>query len=114
MSANKDERQSKLPRFQDYSVKTAYDRIIFEDLTNSDDDYLVNLANELINGNPLVINFENLDVDDANKVTAFLSGVIYAVGGKVERIRLRVFLFARTQEFKDGTLKDFIAEYKTI
>lgn len=113
MSNNKDQR-TKLPKFQDYTIKTAFDRIIFEDLDTDEDDYIVSLANEVINGNPLVINFENLDVDEANKVIAFLSGVIFAVGGKIERINSRIFLFARTQEFKDGTLKQFVADYKIV
>ncbi len=105
--ANKKE---KLPRYQDFSKQTAAQRIIFEDLTTGDDVYLVNLAKELINGSPLVINFENLGIDDANKVVAFLSGAMFALDGKVEQINSRVFLFARAQEFKDGTLKQFLAE----
>jgi|SRR5690554_5834203 len=114
MSNKNRDQQSKLPKFQDYTIKTAFDRIIFEDLDTDEDDYIVSLANEVINGNPLVINFEKLDVDEANKVIAFLSGVIFAVGGKIERINSRIFLFARTQEFKDGTLKQFVADYKIV
>lgn len=112
MANKKTDTAKNLPRFQDYSLKTAFDRIIFEDLDTDEDDYIVSLANEVINGSPLVINFEKLDVDEANKVVAFLSGVIYAVGGKIERINSRIFLFARIQEFKDGTLKQFVADYK--
>ncbi|MFA6678437.1 MAG: cell division protein SepF [Acholeplasmataceae bacterium] len=111
---SKKDEQTKLPRFQEYTVKTAFERIIFEDLDTGDDDYIVSLANELINGSPLVVNFEKLDIDEANKVIAFLSGVMFAVGGKIERINSRIFLFARAQEFKDGTLKQFVDEYKTI
>lgn len=111
---SKKDEQTKLPRFQEYTVKTAFERIIFEDLDTGDDDYIVSLANELINGSPLVVNFEKLDIDEANKVIAFLSGVMFAVGGKIERISSRIFLFARAQEFKDGTLKQFVDEYKTI
>lgn len=114
METKKTDPAKNLPRFQDYSIKTAFDRIVFEDLDTDEDEYIVSLANEVINGNPLVINFEKLDVDEANKVIAFLSGVIFAVGGKIERIKSRIFLFARMQEFKDGTLKQFIADYKEI
>lgn len=114
MKNKKEEQTTKLPNFQDYSVNTAYDRIVFEDLDTDDDDFIVSLANEVINGNPLVLNFDKLEVDQANKVVAFLSGVMYAVGGKIEKINSRVFLFARTQEYKDGTLKQFITEYKKV
>lgn len=114
MSTLKKEDTNRLPRYQDFSVQTAFDRMIFEDLDIVDDPYLVSLATELINGNPLVINFENLNVDEANKVISFLSGVIFAINGKIEKINKRIFLFARIQEFKDGTLKQFIADYKVI
>ncbi len=108
----KEESEVKLPKYQDYSVLTAFERIIFEDLLTDEDDYIVELAGELLNGKPLVINFEQLGVDEANKVAAFLSGVVYASQGRVEQINSRVFLFARKQEFKDGTLNKFIEEYK--
>ncbi|NLN50785.1 MAG: cell division protein SepF [Acholeplasmataceae bacterium] len=108
----KKEAQAELPRYQDFSVQTAFDRIIFEDLVTDEDAYIVELARELLDGSPLVINFEQLGVDEANKVVAFLSGVIYACDGQVEKINSRVFLFARNQEFKDGTLKKFVEEYQ--
>lgn len=114
MSTIKKEDNNRLPRYQDFSMQSAFDRIIFEDLDIADDPYIVSLANELINGNPLVINFENLDIDDANKVISFLSGVIFAINGKIEKINKRIFLFARIQDFKDGSLKQFIADYKVI
>lgn len=112
--SKRQETDNRLPRYQDFSTESAFDRIIFEDLDNSEDAYLVALAEELINGHPLVINFEKLIVDEANKVVAFLSGVMFAVGGIVEKINSRVFLFSRAQEYKDGTLKQFINEYKEV
>ncbi len=103
---------TKLPQYDNFRTETAFERIMFEDLQNTEDSYIVSLAEDMLNGRPLVINFENTDLDEANKVVAFLSGVIYAAVGKVEQIRDKVYLFARIQEFKDGSLEKFINDYR--
>ena len=108
----KKEPKLKLPRYQDFSVQTTFDRIIFEDLVTDEDAYIVELARELLDGSPLLLILNNSVLMEANKVVAFLSGVIYACDGQVEKINSRVFLFARNQEFKDGTLKKFVEEYQ--
>ncbi|MDD4823871.1 MAG: cell division protein SepF [Acholeplasmataceae bacterium] len=102
----------KLPNYQSQPILTAFERIIFEEANNDEDKYIVDLATELVNGNPLVINFEHLPAEQANKIVAFLSGVIFAADGRIEQINKKIFLFARNQEFKDGTLQRFIDEYK--
>ncbi|MDY0346506.1 MAG: cell division protein SepF [Acholeplasma sp.] len=101
-----------LPNYQGESTTTAFERIIFESLQTDDDQYITMLARDLIDGNPLVLNFEELAPDPANKIMAFLSGVIFTLEGQITQINKKVFLFAREQEFKDGSLKQFIDEYK--
>ncbi|MDY0209876.1 MAG: cell division protein SepF [Acholeplasma sp.] len=109
---SKPKREQKLPNYQGESISSSYDRIIFESLETDDDAYITMLARDLIDGNPLVLNFEELSPDPANKIMAFLSGVIFTLEGQIVQINKKVFLFAREQEFKDGTLKQFIDEYK--
>lgn len=104
--------ESVLPNYQGESLSTAFDRVIFESLSTDEDAYITSLASELVDGHPLVLNFEELQPDPANKIMAFLSGVIFALEGEIIQINTKVFLFARQQEFKDGTLKQFIDEYK--
>ena len=101
-----------LPNYQGETLTTAFDRIIFESLSTDEDTYITSLASELVDGNALVLNFEELQPDPANKIMAFLSGVVFAIEGEIIQINKKVFLFARQQEFKDGSLKQFIDEYK--
>ena len=58
----------KLPNYQSQPILTAFERIIFEEANNDEDKYIVDLATELVNGNPLVINFEHLPAEQANPI----------------------------------------------
>src|SRR5690554_5796668 len=110
---NQKENQSeKLPEYADNRLKTASERIIFDEVTVSDDNYIVDLAKELVMGKPLILNFRMINVDEANKIVSFLSGVIFAINGIIEEIDDKIFLFARKQDFKDGSLKKFIEDVK--
>lgn len=91
-------------------VVSTYDKIIFEKLNTDDDHYLTNLADQMIAGSPLILNFDMLDVDQANKVIAFFSGVVYALTGEIVHIQEKVFLFANKDVYKDGTIEEFLKE----
>ncbi len=104
--------ERKLPEYNDNRLKTASERIIFDEVTSDDDNYIVDFAKELIMGKPLILNFREINVDEANKIVSFLSGVIFAINGIIEEIDDKIFLFARKQDFKDGTLKKFIEDVK--
>ena len=91
-------------------VVSTYDKIIFEKLSTDDDHYLTNLADQMIDGSPLILNFDMLDVDQANKVIAFFSGVVYALTGEIVHIQEKVFLFANKDVYKDGTIEGFLKE----
>lgn len=86
------------------------DQIVFESLTQDDDPYLIGLANQLREGKPLILNFEPLDIDQANKVIAFLSGVVYAIEGEIVNVREKVFMFAASDVYEDGSMEDFLKE----
>lgn len=89
--------------------KDARDRVIFEQLLN-DDERAVELIEELKKGNPLIINFEKLDLMAANKMLAFLAGATVALDGNTVKINKNNYLFARKEDFLDGTLKELLAE----
>ena len=86
------------------------ERILFEKLKSDDDKYLIKLADEMIQGNPLILSFDTLDIDQANKVIAFLSGVCYAIKGEILNIKEKVFMFADQHVYEDGTMEDFLKE----
>lgn len=70
------------------------------------------LADMLMQGYPLVVNFEDYDDIESNKLITFLSGITYAVDGEIEMIQAKIFLFATKDDYKDGSLRKFVSEYK--
>jgi len=91
-------------------VETTYDKLVFEKLSSDDDYYLTALADQMIAGFPLILNFEPLEIDQANKVIAFFSGVVYAIKGEIVHIQEKVFLFANKDVYKDGSIEGFLKE----
>ncbi|PAT01856.1 hypothetical protein CI105_05055 [Candidatus Izimaplasma bacterium ZiA1] len=90
--------------------KKAFDRVEFV-LFNDDIDVL-KTADKLLEGRPLIVNFEEFDKIEANKILTFLSGVIYALDGEIEQIQDKIFLFATKEDYKDGSLRKFVREHK--
>lgn len=103
-------KKKKQEQFTNEPVESTYDKLIFEKLESDDDHYLTELADQMINGSPLILNFEPLDIDEANKVVAFFSGVVYAITGEIVHIQEKVFLFANKDVYKDGTIEEFLKE----
>lgn len=81
-------------------------------LTSDDDEYIANLSTALINGAPLILNFDNLQVDTANKIISFISGVVYAINGHTMQINRTTYLFTSEDAFDDGSLDKFIQQIK--
>ena len=90
--------------------KKAVDRIDFV-MMNPEID-VFKLANKLLKGIPLMVNFEEFNLIESNRVITFLSGVVYAIDGEIEMIQDRIFLFATKKDYKDGSLRKFVNDYK--
>lgn len=73
---------------------------------------VLKMANKLLKGVPLIINFEEYDKMESNKIITFLSGVIYALDGEIEQLQEEIFLFATKEDYKDGSLRKFVKEHK--
>ncbi len=84
------------------------EKIYWEQLKNDDDQYITSLAKKMIDGSPLILNFEGLHVDRANKVIAFLSGVVYGVNGHILGINDLTYLFGNQACYDDGTLETWL------
>ncbi len=88
-------------------VKKASERIIIREMENNDE-----LARDLVlqikEGNPVLLNFEKLEEADGNKHLAFFIGATVALDGKTVKIGEKIFLFARREDFLDGSLRKFI------
>ena len=90
-------------------VTKASERIYFDEVT-ADDEKTLYLISKMTSHQPLVLNFEKVDVPTANKVLAFIAGAVYALNGKTVKIDEKIYLFALSEEFLDGSLDQFIRE----
>lgn len=88
--------------------KLTSEKIIFDQLEEAKDQLLNRLATNIINGNPVILNMELLDIYSANKVIAFLSGAVYACEGYVEQISETNFLFGNSEVFTDGSVRKLL------
>lgn len=52
------------------------------------------VANNLREKRPVVINFEKTDPEDAKRIVDFISGTTYALNGEIKKIGTKVFLCA--------------------
>jgi len=52
------------------------------------------IAENLTNGNTVLVNFDRTDAETTKRTIDFMSGITYAVGGTVQRISAAIFLFA--------------------
>lgn len=73
-------------------------------------DQLLDIANILKSGKPILVSFEMIDVVDANKMIGFLSGVVYALEGATHYTGEKTILFGSKKNFEDGTLNKFVKE----
>ena len=104
----KSNKKKVVPKEDDIIPKA--EQIIFEKLTSDDDQYLTELADQMLLGKPIILNFEPLDIDQANKAIAFFSGVTYAIKGEIVNVQEKVFMFATHDVYDDGSMDDFLKE----
>lgn len=88
---------------EEEKVQTA-EKIMFEQLHEVNDSLLTKLATNIINGRPLIVNLESIDTDSANRVIAFMSGVVYAIEGEINSISERIILFGNSEVYDDGSV----------
>lgn len=87
------------------------DQIAFERIETDADEHLNELAEDVMNGTPLIINFDPLSIDQANKVIAFLSGVCFAIDGVIVHVREKIFMFAAADVYEDGSMEVFLKDF---
>ena len=84
------------------------EKLIMEQLVNDDDAFITDLARKMMAGSPLILNFENLHIDRANKVIAFMSGVVYAINGHIVEINEATYLFGNQDLYQDGSIETWL------
>lgn len=105
-------RKDKTTEYSTHALLTAFDQMEYFIVTSRSNDELFKLADTVLNGKPVLANFDKVSVSDCNYILAFMSGLVYAKDGEVVKVGERLFLFARREEFLDGSLKEYVEDYK--
>lgn len=89
--------------------KTKRELLITEKLINADDETLKNLAIKIKEGHPVIVNTAELELLEANKVHAFLSGIVFAIDGEIHQFRKEHnVLYGDKNTFNDETINELI------
>lgn len=91
-------------------VKTEASKIEFFQVGNNDEQ-LASFVLKMKENIPLCLNFDLLEVKDANKALAFLTGAIVALDGEVYELNETSYLFVKKENMQDGTIKSFIEQF---
>lgn len=88
--------------------KKAIERTVFKEVET--DKNVLELVDQLKEHCPVVVNFSQMNYENANKNLAFLSGATYALNGEIVKLKEQVYLFAQKEDFMDGSLQQFISD----
>ena len=87
----------------------------FEDLTFvkvNDNKDVYKYAEIIMHRMPIVLNFTDCLISEANEVLMFLTGVLYACDGEIVKIKDKIYLMAQKSDLLGPTLSRFINEYR--
>ena len=68
-------------------------------------------AERIMHRIPIVLNFADCLITEANEVLMFLTGVLYACDGEIVKIQDKIYLMAQKNDLNGPTLKRFISQY---
>lgn len=95
--------------------KTVATDVDFEDLKFyriQDTSGIYDYAEMIMHRLPIVLNFSDCTIPEANEVLMFLTGVLYACDGEIVKIQDRIYLMAQKTDLNGPTLQKFIHDYQ--
>ncbi len=107
---NKTKVNKEVEKNQSRKLMSSFDLMEYFIVKDRSDETIYDLCDTILSGKPVLANFDKLSVNDCNYILAFMSGVIYATAGEVITVGERLFLFARQEEFEDGTLREYVED----
>lgn len=78
----------------------------------TDSKMIYDYADMLMRRLPIVLNFTDCLISEANEVLLFLTGVLYACDGEIVKIQDKIYLMAQKSDLLGPTLTTFINDYK--
>ncbi|HAQ56391.1 MAG TPA: hypothetical protein DCR44_03165 [Acholeplasmatales bacterium] len=68
-------------------------------------------AEKIMHRVPIVLNFTDCLMQEANENLLFLTGVLYACDGEIVKIQDKIYLMAQKSDLNGPTLQRFINQY---
>jgi hypothetical protein len=90
--------------------------ITFEDLIFfriQDSTKIYEYADKIMRRIPIVVNFTDCLITEANEMLPFLTGVLYACDGEIVKIQDKIYLMAQKYDLNGPTLQRFVNQYGT-
>ena len=78
-----------------------------------DDTHTFKLADKLMEGGILCLDFNDCPKEQSERVLDFLAGVNYATDGLVKPMKKNIFLFALKEHYRDPEIKEFISKFSS-
>lgn len=91
---------------------TSFDRLEYIFVQTKDDEELFRICDTILGGHPVIVNFDKLTGADCNYMLAFISGVVYALGGQAIKIGAKLFMFGSKADYEDGSLLQYVEDIK--
>ena len=94
---------------QEAPVETIASKIFFLQVLEDED--ATKSIDVLKDGRPVCLNFERLEVSQANKILAFMAGATYVLGGETYELNERSYLFVTEKNLEDGSISKWLKDY---
>jgi cell division inhibitor SepF len=78
-----------------------------------DSQKIYDYAEKIMHRVPIVVNFSDCLITEANEVLMFLTGVLYACDGEIVKIQDKIYLMAQKNDLNGPTLKRFVSQYSS-
>ncbi|MDD3382483.1 MAG: cell division protein SepF [Bacilli bacterium] len=111
-------KKTKKMKFNEYKntrsrgIMTSYEKMNYFFIQDSSDTELFKIAKSILAGFPALVGLEKVEKRRANEVLAFLTGVVFAHEGDYIKMDEKIYLFAKKEEFEDGSLRQYVKDSK--
>lgn len=70
------------------------------------------IADHLKNDRPVIVNMKRVTTDQARRVVDFLSGTVYAIGGRLSKVGSGIFLCTPSSMAVEGSIEEYGSKEK--
>lgn len=72
------------------------------------------IADHLKNRRPVVVNLQRIDQEEGRQIVHFLGGVVYALGGEIQKIGANIFLCTPDNMEVSGNISELLPDHENM